>query len=403
MFKRNFILFAFVILFFNIKLFSEYENVLPDKKAYHIYSVDNNLIVCTNYRLFLSSDNGNTWKSINNGLPGVFIISFIKLNDLYFVGTEQGVYKSTDYGNNWIKSNEGIPNDVLIDQFAIQGNYIYASSNYYFTNSNICGLYRSSDFGATWTDVPIDKRSEYANYQIVAKIAANDKYFFLATEGGIWRSGNHGDNWEYLSENWEFAEDMRTMFLVDSLIFGGACTGGNYLSTNNGDTWIANNSNPDYDNIITMKLNKFCTFQYPTQTINVSDDTAKSWNKSIEINFLINDMVIHGDYLFFTCDDDNNKGIYRVALQPTSSINESKADNSIVINQYYNHINIYTINNQILKSITLYNSDGYFINNYNELNTNFYSINTNTITNGMYFLMIKDDKSERMTKIIINK
>ena len=62
--------------------------------------------------VFRSSDDGDSWIGINNGLSGIGIVSlFIKSNGDIFAGTySQGVYRQTDNGANWTPMNSGLDN-----------------------------------------------------------------------------------------------------------------------------------------------------------------------------------------------------------------------------------------------------------------------------------------------------
>ncbi len=63
--------------------------------------------------LFMSSDKGKSWQSINGDLPANTIVWSIKQDhvdkNLLFIGTEYGLYYSPNKGTNWIKLAAGVP------------------------------------------------------------------------------------------------------------------------------------------------------------------------------------------------------------------------------------------------------------------------------------------------------
>ena len=63
--------------------------------------------------LFMSTDRGNSWRSIVGDLPKGTIVWSIKQDhvssDLLFIGTEFGIYFSYNKGTNWIKLKGGVP------------------------------------------------------------------------------------------------------------------------------------------------------------------------------------------------------------------------------------------------------------------------------------------------------
>lgn len=69
--------------------------------------------------LFMSTDRGNTWRSIVGDLPERTIVWAIKQDhedeNLLFIGTEYGMYFSPNKGTNWIKLNGGVPTIAFRD------------------------------------------------------------------------------------------------------------------------------------------------------------------------------------------------------------------------------------------------------------------------------------------------
>ena len=64
--------------------------------------------------IYVSSDNGVSWKSSNNGLEldiaNNYSINCFGLTGFnLFVATDMGVFESTDNGNNWHDKSAGLP------------------------------------------------------------------------------------------------------------------------------------------------------------------------------------------------------------------------------------------------------------------------------------------------------
>lgn len=61
--------------------------------------------------MYVSRDDGLSWQKATNGLYNDWYIrSFASYKDNIFVSTVKGVYYTTDYGQNWIQMNEGLKN-----------------------------------------------------------------------------------------------------------------------------------------------------------------------------------------------------------------------------------------------------------------------------------------------------
>ena len=116
--------------------------------------------------VFKSTDRGNNWTQINNGLDSLETnILTVDPNDsktLYLGTDDDGVYKSTDGGESWKKLNvSSIPKsfgvgDIIVDPQ--NSNNIYIGTVDYFRLSESrgvlgdFGIYKSTDGGTTWED-----------------------------------------------------------------------------------------------------------------------------------------------------------------------------------------------------------------------------------------------------------
>jgi xyloglucan-specific exo-beta-1,4-glucanase len=79
--------------------------------------------------LHLTTDNGNSWTNL--GLINEIITSIKVSASNVFVSTSQnGIYYSSNYGNNWISINNGLPTDT-ISSLSIYGNYLFAGTSHH--------------------------------------------------------------------------------------------------------------------------------------------------------------------------------------------------------------------------------------------------------------------------------
>jgi len=104
--------------------------------AYHLY--DNNP-PSFDGKLLLSTDNGQGWTSIADSINPYIYCIVPYTNNRIFIGTKNGVYLSTDHGNEWQQLNDGL-DDLYIHSLAIDDfGYIYAGTEegLYKSNSNI--------------------------------------------------------------------------------------------------------------------------------------------------------------------------------------------------------------------------------------------------------------------------
>src|SRR4029077_17236183 len=81
------------------------QGAIPRIHSPNINAVD--FIFAGTYRrgMFRSTDSGQNWQQINNGLLALYESALaINTNGYIFVGAG-GVYRSTDYGDSWVEIN----------------------------------------------------------------------------------------------------------------------------------------------------------------------------------------------------------------------------------------------------------------------------------------------------------
>src|SRR5437868_5786387 len=84
----------------------------PDAgRVYHLLCDGNNLYAATETGgMFLSTDNGDSWKPINNGITDFEINDIAKYGNNIFCATFwQGILLSTNNGASWHTVNNGFP------------------------------------------------------------------------------------------------------------------------------------------------------------------------------------------------------------------------------------------------------------------------------------------------------
>jgi photosystem II stability/assembly factor-like uncharacterized protein len=229
-----------------------------------LFADGDSLYAGTTFDVFKSTNEGNDWSDINNGLPPVCNFYAITKINGYIVagGDNSGIWRSSDFGANWVQITSGVDSDEYVYSFYVNGNTLYGtfglppsigistdngttwtkstnglSSNGYmtgitklgstlFATHSALGLHVSTDNGVSWT-LPL------------AGIGAQDKNVIITsgsnlcvgTTNGIWLSVDGGANWTHPLTS-EFISGLTTkgneVFAVGQLP---------YKSTDNGVTW----------------------------------------------------------------------------------------------------------------------------------------------------------------------
>ncbi len=155
--------------------------------------------------IYRSSDGGETWTRLTNGLPNApdmlgrigLALSPSRPNILYAIYADRigyfaGVYKSANAGEDWQRTND----DAL--------NSFYASYGWWFGNIRVAPddpqtvyalgllLYKSTDGGQSWFyssgDMHVDQHGLYVHPQ-------NPGFLVAGNDGGVYLSEDGGANW----------------------------------------------------------------------------------------------------------------------------------------------------------------------------------------------------------------
>jgi hypothetical protein len=154
--------------------------------------VDSNIFAGTDGDgIFLSTDNGKNWESINDGLQS-YVIHKIFLDGItIFAGTDSGAYISTDKGFNWNPINSGL-SGLGVWSFAVSKS-IFGDSTYLAGTWN--GIYSSTDRGKNWKATGLSYTT-----MPVHSIIVKDNFIFAATLGsGVFKSQDNGFTWSDIS------------------------------------------------------------------------------------------------------------------------------------------------------------------------------------------------------------
>ena len=204
-------------------------NGLTGTCAYTLANNDSNIFVAIDGSgVFLSSNNGGNWILVNNGMPSsITITSFAIKDSNIFAGTDEGVFLSTNNGNSWSQMNIGLTN-TSVRSLAINDNNIYAGT--------IGGVFLSTNNGNSWANI----NNGMTDTNITALITNGNNIIVSSYNGPIFLSSDNGNNWSTTNTGLTNIE-VFAFAARDSNIFA-ATDNGVLLSTNNGNSWSTMNT-----------------------------------------------------------------------------------------------------------------------------------------------------------------
>ena len=229
--------------------------------------------------IYKSSDYGETWSALNNGLPDAQVWSLaldkrspVQSRTLYAASYENGIYKTVDGGKHWSAVNSGLgvngnlqarkiyidPNDSNILYAGFEAKIIERVRNVKTVQG---GLFKSTDAGSTWnridTDLPQitvwdigipadDSRTIYT--AVIGDYDHTEKRYFY---GGVYKSSDSGGSWKLLNKGFGEAGNLKVSSVeinpAYSRILYAATTDepyhdissgrGIFMSTDSGENW----------------------------------------------------------------------------------------------------------------------------------------------------------------------
>ena len=101
-------------------------SVFGGHRVLNLLSSNNVLFACTESSgIFKTTDNGLSWTSLEIGSTDVNCI--LDVNNYLICGTGRGVYYSSNSGNNWVYLNNGLDSQRVYS-LMVSGNYLYAGT-----------------------------------------------------------------------------------------------------------------------------------------------------------------------------------------------------------------------------------------------------------------------------------
>lgn len=165
-----------------------------------------------------STDYGNTWTQINEGIPLMPITSLTNIGTKIYSGGDHGVVTSTDDGKNWSQMNTGLTDTIVKALSGFRGD-LFAGT--------LSGVYKAS---GNWTL----KNTGLSNVHIHA-LTSTVSSLYAGTDSGVYRHINDSDgfSWSRVSADSLF---VQSLWSNDLLVAAGTKTG-IYISSDNGKTW----------------------------------------------------------------------------------------------------------------------------------------------------------------------
>jgi hypothetical protein len=208
---------------------------------------------------------------------------------LYAATDNSGVFRTTDFGATWTPVNAGLSSfgQISVRDLAVDGNILLAAAN-------TTDLYRSSNNGDTWSDI-----GYFPGKGGLWKVLGINGVIYAGTANGMSRSIDTGKTWQQINNGLPLPLVSSMIFTGKALYIGASYSV--YRSSNGGDSWEwLGDGMPDFSKDA-LACTKSYVFAGGVQGgVYYTNDSLNKWtslNEGIFSNW-VEDLQISGDYLY---------------------------------------------------------------------------------------------------------
>ena len=177
----------------------------PAELSYH----NQDIVYMGSQYVYQSLDQGNTWTTISpdltknqkSGNVPFATLSVVEESPLEFgtlyAGTDDGnVWITRNNGGNWTSLNAGLPQDRWVSSISpskFKESRVYITLNGYRFDDFNTYVFKSEDYGKTWTSIKGNLPEESTN--IIVEDPKFPNLLYLGTDHGLYISLDEGKNW----------------------------------------------------------------------------------------------------------------------------------------------------------------------------------------------------------------
>ncbi len=387
-------------------------NGLTNLRTKEIKICGNKIFAGTGAGLFSSTNNGNLWIPVTNGISSNAILS-LEVNGTWLVATDstKEVFVSIDSGNTW--TSYGIYPHDLSYHFATNGNSVICSTvdhgvmrtinngnSWSVANTGLVAsivtelastgtdlyalvgdrrIFKSPDLGNTWTEINPGWPSHYH----FTHMAVDGNRIFVPTGAGIYITLNGGTTWSLVTNG--LSTVSINEIVIDGLtIYAGTSNKGVYKSINGGVSWSPANAGITTKTINALCINGNELYAGTTSGLYKSTNGGNTWtnlDSVIGATIWVGEIKCSGNYVYIVVNNgayfSTDNGISWNVLQNSNNANKI----GISGNDFY-----YSIWYQGVKTAPLGQTSGftYFNNGLSNLDIYCMASIGNTIFAGTY-------------------
>jgi len=373
---------------------AQWQLSLDSCSSWSMVKQDTSVLAGTANGVYFSDNGGTAWTFKN--CPATYVRSIVIKDSIIFITSDfNGVFKSLDNGITWTSINSGITNPTQAWSLSQNDSLLILGTSGSFAGDT-ASIYISSNNGALWTKV-----FSLGMFDVFYSFAVKDNEVFAGIlPSGLYYSNDKGVTWTLHNA----IISAKHIALSDTNLLCGVTggTGGTYLSTDKGISWV--NVLPVYYGNCFATSNNF-TFTGNTNGFYYSIDNGYTWlndNSGLPANTEVISICVIDSAIFI---GTTNAEIYaRDITEIVTGLNywiTPNPDICVFPNPTTNTLNIqYNFSKSI--QFTLYNSLGVKI--IDKILTNTTStMNLTAYANDIYFYKVIADEQVIKSGTIIKQ
>jgi len=188
------------------------------------------VFAATYERFYISSDQGETWNDLWNGLPYfAYCFDFPSDGPRIYAGSKKGVYISYNNGDTFVLQNNGYTG-FTVKSIVKYGTSILVGNMDIGLNTEV--LFQSQNQGQSWQCI---STSMDPDIEDVYCLAAKGSMILAGTRLGVFISNNQGITWTPKNTGLDLREVLALAVRGDQIFCG--TPDGLFESDNDGETW----------------------------------------------------------------------------------------------------------------------------------------------------------------------
>lgn len=183
-----------------------------------------------------SLDQGETWKAISDDLTqggkkgNVAYGTLTTISEsafefgLIYVGSDDGlIHVTKNQGATWQNISTNLPANLWVSRVVASKHKkerVYATLNGYRNDDFTSYVYKSDNYGETWTSISATITASPVN--VIIEDEVKDNILYLGTDNGAYVSFNNGETWDRFSKNLPAVavHDMKMQKASNDLLLG---------------------------------------------------------------------------------------------------------------------------------------------------------------------------------------